>query len=297
MIMSQPAPKLDDLLRTDSELASLPEIYIRVSDLLDNDNSTATQIGHVVETDPALTSRILKMVNSAFYGYSNRIASISQSITILGRDRLRQILIGSVLGGIFGKMSSPVLPMKDYWYHSVKSALLSRELGKASSLSEISDVLFTAGLLHELGRLILSHKLPDHYQQVLDAMQTGSAEICATEQQVFGYDHCAVGEAFIRKWGLPEVLAVTTRFHHQPDEANSEHDEEVLLVYLANLLSNLEPATDPVKIEEVLDNVDGWQQLGLEIDDVLDACELADQQVYEVMDSLGMGQMVIEATD
>lgn len=296
--MLQATPSLDDLLQTDSELSSLPEIYIRVSDLLDNENSSATQIGQVVETDPALTSRILKMVNSAYYGYSNRIASISQAITILGRDRLRQILIGSVLGGVFGKMTNHVISMQDFWYHSVKTALLCRDLAKSSRLSEISDVLFTAGLLHEIGRLILSHKLPDLYQQVESALQNSDTDICKAEQEVIGYTHSDTGDAFIRKWGLPEILSVTAKYHHRPlDAGEHEHGEEILLVYLANLLSSIEEPTEAEDVEQALQKTQGWQELGLNAESIFEACELADKQTYQVMDSLGMGQMVIEDDD
>ncbi|MDJ0881704.1 MAG: HDOD domain-containing protein, partial [Gammaproteobacteria bacterium] len=172
---------LEQLLQSDSELSSLPEIYIRVSDLLDNENSTSAQIGQVVETDPALTTRILKMVNSAFYGFPNTISTIAQAITILGRDRLRQILIGSVLGGVFGKVDNKVLLMEDFWQHSVKVAILSRQLCRHSRVAEEADTLFTAGLLHEIGRLIIAQKMPIAAQQIKQLVEQDHIDIYSAE--------------------------------------------------------------------------------------------------------------------
>jgi len=291
--MTDSSLSLEQLLKTDSELSSLPEIYIRVSDLLDNENSTSNQIGQVVETDPALTTRILKMVNSAFYGFPNTISTISQAITILGRERLRQILIGSVLGGVFGKVDNKVLLMEDFWQHSVKVAILSRHLCRHSRVAEQADTLFTAGLLHEIGRLILAQKLPEQVQQIKRLVDQEHTDIYAAEERVLSYTHCDVGAAFISKWGLPALLSDVALYHHTPERATDSVDE-IRLVYMANKLDFLVAPIEQEEVEFALEDISGWEQSGLKPQQITEACRIADEQVFEVMDSFGMGSMRIE---
>jgi putative nucleotidyltransferase with HDIG domain len=287
---------IESLLQQDSELSSLPEIFIRVSELLDDENSSATQIGQVVETDPSLTTRILKMVNSAFYGFPHTIASINQAVSILGRDRIRQILIGAVLGGVFGNMKNNVFFMEDYWQHSVKTAILSRLLCKQSEISEQTEALFTAGLLHEIGRLILVQKLPELSMQVQQEVATGSDNIYQVEQRIFGFTHCDVGAAFIEQWGLPEILFNTTKYHNHPELAE-KYIEEVQLVQLAKNMSFLVAPIEQVEVEFALEDIKDWKATGLTVAQITEASIQANEQVYQVMESLGMVQMTIDLDD
>ncbi len=294
--MTQPMemhPGLEALLADDSKLSSLPEIYIRVSELLESDRATSKEIGEVVETDPALSSRILKLVNSAFYGFPSTVASISQAITILGRDRLKQLLIGTVLSGVFGKIDNPLFHMEEFWQHSVKTALLSRYLCQLGDADELADVIFTAGLLHDIGRLILAQKLPQFTAEIEYAVEEEGKPVCEAERSVLGFDHCDAGAAFIRKWGLPETLAETAQYHHQPERAEQDQDL-VRVVHVANSLVFLTPPFDVEEVGYALEDIPGWEQLGLSERSFAQAIEQADEQVHEVMESLGMLQMRID---
>ena len=294
--MQESAITLEALLQKDSELSSLPEIYLRVSELLENEDSTSAQIGQVVETDPALTSRILKMVNSAYYGFPHKIATISQSISILGRDRLRQILIGSVLGGVFGKTGNRVISMNDFWYDSVKTAILARYLCLESASSDQAEALFTAGLLHKIGQLILAQRLPDEYLGVQNAIEMEHIDVIQAEQQILGFSHCDVGAEFIAKWGLPPILSDIARFYLSPNKSN-DFEDEVRIISVASRLTFLVAPVEQQVVEYALEDIHGWQLTGLKAAQITDACVLAEEQVYEVMDSLGMGQIRIEDDD
>ncbi len=295
-VMPDQTLTLESLLQADSELNSLPEIYIKISDLLDSENSSVGDIGKVVETDPALSSRILKMVNSAFYGFPNKISSISQSISILGRDRLKQVLIGSVLASVFGKESSKVDHMEDFWYQSVKTAILARYLGRQSIISDETESLFTAGLLHEIGRLILAQQLPELSAKVQSIIEIEGEKRLQAENGQFGFTHCEVGGAFIEKWGLPQLLSEVARYHHSPQQATT-YNEETQLIYLASHLTFLIPPIQQEEVELVLEDISNWQSSGIPVLKITEACELAEEQVYEVMETLGMRQMKIEGDD
>lgn len=291
--MQQTTMTLESLLQKDSELSSLPEIYLRVSELLENEDSTSAQIGQLVETDPALTTRILKMVNSAFYGFPHEIATISQSISILGRDRLRQILIGSMLGGVFGKMGSRVISLNDFWYDSVKTAILARYLCRESRNSDQAETLFTAGLLHKIGKLILAQRLPDEYMRVQITTEAENLDAFLVEQRIIGYTHCDVGAAFIKKWGLPQILSDIAHYYLSPQQSE-EYEDEVRLISLASNLTFLVAPVEQQEVEFALEDIQDWQLTGLSVEQITTASILAEEQVYEVMDSLGMGQMRIE---
>jgi len=287
---------LEALLEEDTELASLPEIFIRVSELLDDDNSSSAQIGMVVESDPSLSSRILKMVNSAFFGFPKTIASISQAISILGRDRIRQILIGVVIGGIFGDMKNKAAFMEGYWKQSVKTAILSRLLSKESNIHEQSEILFTAGLLHQLGRLILLQKLPEQSKEIEHGIESLGEDLYQAEQRVLGFTHCEVGAAFINKWGLPEILSEIAGHYHDPSKAQHFRDE-ARMVHVANRLSFLVAEIEAEELQFALDDIPEWEHTGLDAEQILDACLVAEEQVYMVMESLGMVQMTIDMDD
>ena len=112
-----PPVTLEQLVGKGQELPSLPEIYLRVSEQLEDEATTVQQIGNTVQHDPAITSRVLKMVNSAYYGLPNQVSSVAQSVSLLGRERLRHILIGSVLRGVFSAQDNPAFSMQEFWQH------------------------------------------------------------------------------------------------------------------------------------------------------------------------------------
>ncbi len=291
--MSSTPITLQALLAKESELSSLPEIYIRISELLDSDTATSAQIGQVVETDPALSLRILKMVNSAFYGFSHKVDSIAQAITILGRERLKQILIGSVLSGVFGKMENHIFHMEDFWRHSVKTAILARYLSLQTECMQNADSLFTAGLLHDVGRLIMAKLIPEQTREIQNAVDIEDGDLFHAEERILGFTHCDVGAGFIKKWELPDLLASAAQYHHNP-QAITEYILETGIIYVANNLNFLVSPIEEEEVEYALQDIPGWQNYGLSLENITAACIIAEEQVHEVMDSLGMTQLKIE---
>jgi HD-like signal output (HDOD) protein len=129
-----PPATLEQLVGKGQELPSLPEIYLRVAEQLEDETVTVQQIGDTVQHDPAITTRVLKMVNSAYYGLPNQVASVAQSVSLLGRERLKHILIGSVLRGVFSSgQDNPAFSMQVFWQHSIKTAIIARELAFPSA--------------------------------------------------------------------------------------------------------------------------------------------------------------------
>ena len=191
--------KLDALLKQAGDLSSLPEVYIRVNELLDTDNATAIQIGDALQTDPALTARILKLINSAYYGLRNPVTSISQAVTLLGRKYLQQALTGSVLAQVFKDFNINEFPLRDFWQHSIKTAIIARQLAMQNARIIDHEAFFTAGLLHDIGWLVVAKVIPNAYMTVSEIAQTEQRDIIVVETEKLGVTHIDVGVALREK--------------------------------------------------------------------------------------------------
>jgi len=278
---------LDKLLADSKEIPPLPEIYIRVSELLEADHTTAQEIGDALQTDPSLTTKMLKMLNSAFYGLSSEVTSVPQAVTLLGRQQLKNMLMGSVLSGLFSDMSSDSFSMHDFWQHSIKTAIIARHLALQSANVIDHDAFFTAGLLHDIGRLVIADKMPDSIADIELLMNDAEIDIVLAENNILGFTHMDVSKAIMTRWKLPSMLIQCAIKHH-----NIHHEGpfaiDTCIVYLANKLSVLNVIDDEDDLATALDNIENWQQTQCSLEQITVACQLAEEQSQEVMESLGM---------
>jgi putative nucleotidyltransferase with HDIG domain len=290
---------LETLLEQSEELPSLPEIYTRVSELIESDNSTARQIGEAVQTDASLTSRVLKMINSAYYGLPNEVTSIAQAISYLGHQELKQILLGSVLAGVFNELKSVNFPLLDFWTHSIKTAIIARHLAMQNINIIDHEAFFTAGLLHDIGRLVIANAAPDALADIDDIVSTTGIDILQVETDQLGITHTEVGAALMKKWRMPSLLIQCVQRHHEVNHIGP-FAIDTSIVYLANQLSKLELIVDIEDDEEleemqaILSNIPNWQNSACTLEQISIACELAEEQAFSVMESLGMNDMQIE---
>jgi putative nucleotidyltransferase with HDIG domain len=283
----QPPVTLEQLIGKDQDLPSLPEIYLRVSEQLEDESTTVQQIGDTVQNDPAITTRILKMVNSAYYGMPNEVASVSQAVSLLGRERLKHILIGSVLRGVFSEQDNPAFSMQVFWQHSIKTAIIARQLATQISSIQEPESMFTAGLLHDIGKLLLINKIPDRMLVAEEYMIQKRVDVLSAELSQVGVTHTAVGEALMDHWGLPQMLIECARNHHEVVH-DGPNREATHLIYLANCLSTYVPPLDEEETQNILDDIENWDLGYATLEQVAFACQHADDMVFEVMESLGM---------
>jgi len=276
---------LESLIAQGPELSTLPEVYLRVTEQLDDSVVNVREIGETVQTDPALSMRILKMVNSAYYGMPHKISTISQAVALLGRDRLKQILIGSVLINVFTDPEIDVFSLSEFWRHSIKTAIIAKQLALQHDDVTEPDALFIAGLLHDLGSLVLASKLPLLFARV-DRLKRKMGQVEA-EREVFGFDHAELAAALMTQWGLPDLLVTCTRHHHQSDYGQS-FASATRIIYVSNQLSKELPPIDEGEALEQLAEIENWHLLGIPIEQISFACQLAEEQLFDVMESFGM---------
>lgn len=248
-------PKLTphDLVSGVVRLVSLPEVCIRVNEMLEDPKINANDIGKVICQDTGLTARLLKIVNSAFYGFPSRIETVSRAVTVIGLRELRGLVLAASAVEAFSKIPNDVLNMVKFWRHSVYCGVVAKLLAQRCNVLH-SERLFVAGLLHDIGKLIISHRLPNEAREVLRLQkETGLSDI-ELERQVIGFDHAMVGGELLKVWQMPRTLMAAVRYHHEPQESDDALID-VSLVHIANGLTFI--------AEQGLDAEYGSQEIGL----------------------------------
>ncbi|RMF60849.1 MAG: HDOD domain-containing protein [Calditrichaeota bacterium] len=223
------------LVQSVKKISSLPTIFVRVNELINDPTSCANDLGRVIEKDQALTSGLLKLANSAFYGFPGRIDTVSRAITIIGFKQLRELVLAVSVRSAFSEFGqdSPI-NMTSFWEHSIACGIASRVLAIYSG-ETIPETHFVAGFLHDFGRLILLENYPQKYKEVHEVVRTEAWMTTEVEKEVFGFTHTDVGGELIRAWNLPESLVEAVRFHHEPEKA-THYGELTAIVHLANII-------------------------------------------------------------
>jgi putative nucleotidyltransferase with HDIG domain len=277
------------LLEKGDALPSLPEIFLKVSSQLDDNDASSQEIGSTITNDPAISYKILTMVNSAYFGLPNEVSSISQSVSLLGRFKLKQLLIGALLGDVFKGLDSEFFSLHDFWSHSIRTAIIAKELAITSDYCDEPDTIFTAGLLHDVGRLILAAQMPEVFKEISERTASKRIDVVQSEKDIIGLAHTEIGAALMLKWGFPDLIWVCVKNHHRADYSGPFYNA-VHLIYLANQLSEQATPGSESDAWAILGDIPGWEKSGVSAKSICMACNTADSRVTEVMGSLGMGQ-------
>ncbi len=218
-----------------SSIATLPEITSRIIQTVEDPRSTAAALHKIVSHDPALITRILKVVNSAFYGLPGQIGSIERGIVLLGLNAVKNIAVAASLGQLFrGVKLCEGFTAKDLWTHCVTVAVVARALAKKTTLP-IADEAFLAGMIHDIGLLVSLQISPEQLRQVCERSKTEELSFCEIERDVIGVDHQQLGAGLTEAWKFPRSCQLVAGFHHQPMQLSSDR----VLVSLAHVADTL----------------------------------------------------------
>jgi HD-like signal output (HDOD) protein len=278
-----------------SRLVSLPEVWLRVSQLLEDPRADAAALGEVVAHDPALTSRLLRLVNSAHYGLPSRVETVSRAVALVGNEGLRHLVLSSAAAGALQKLKPEGLDLDAFWHHSVHCALLVRAL-TARRQPRHRERGFVLGLLHDVGRLVLCHGAPEACRASAQPPPRTGAELLERERAALGFTHAEVGGELLRAWGLPESLWEPVRFHHDPAAARS-FPVDAALLYLGHAVAEVEePGTGGApggSLRELELPAEVWSQAGLAPGVLEEAVLEAGADWFEVIEVLRPGAGVI----
>jgi len=230
-----PQTLVNQALKKVSSIATLPEVTAKILRTVEDPRSSAAQLHQIVSHDPALVTRILKVVNSAFYGLPGQIASIERAIVLLGLNAVKNIAVAASLGQLFrGTKLCEGFTAKDLWTHCVGVAVTARELSKLAKLP-LGDEAFLAGMIHDLGLLVQLQTAPEKLKIVCDRASTDTRTFCEIEREVIGVDHQQLGGGLAEVWKFPRSCQLVAGFHHTPDQLTGDR-ALVNVVHIADVL-------------------------------------------------------------
>ena len=278
---------VDKAIAAVGDIATLPEVTIKIIETVEDPRSTARDLHEVIKNDPALSVKVLKVVNSAFYGLPGQVASVDRAIILLGLSAVKNIAIAASIARLFkGKRISDQFSAADLWRHSLGVAVGARSLAKASPHPVLADEVFVAGLIHDIGTLVERQVFADQFAAVIQQCLEVDRDFLECEREVIGADHQAFGIGLTTKWKFPRHLRAAVGFHHNPEALSVELKNMATLIRVADVLCctgqlgfYLTARHDEIT-EEMLDT------LSITQDQINDIRETLDEQVTEAEASL-----------
>lgn len=213
---------------------NMPGVATKLLVMLDDPDVSASQIEEIVRLDPGITANILKLTNSAYFGFASKISSIEQAVILLGAKRITQLVIATCVNTVMDKtVSGYDLPDGELWRHSIAVSVTAESLAKKLKIAAASEV-FTAALLHDVGKLVLGGFVKKDITKIEDEASRG-IPFHEAEQKVLGIDHAEVGAQILQNWSFPSAIVKAVRRHHSPD---SREDSDTLtdIVHVADML-------------------------------------------------------------
>ncbi|HHH44978.1 MAG TPA: HDOD domain-containing protein [Gammaproteobacteria bacterium] len=225
-----------ELLGDVEGLVSPPDVCLRLFEMIHSPTSGAKEISAIVNVDPNLTARLLRMANSSFYNFSRKVDTVSRAVTVIGNAELYQLVLSISAVKTFNTIPNELVKMETFWRHSVYTGLLARSLAVRANILH-PERLFVAGLMHDIGSIILYHQRPEAMRDIL-LMADGDEEVLyQAELEQFEFSHASVAGYLMDQWQLPEELVDAVAWHHEPQRAQVSQREASIL-YLANHLVN-----------------------------------------------------------
>lgn len=229
-------PELHKALSHVTEISSLPEVTAKIVQVVEDPRATARDIHDIVRTDPALASKVLKIVNSAFYGLPSQIGSLDRAILMLGLSAIKNLALASSLSRLI--KPGPICAQfetRDVWLHCISVGVCARSLAIASH-SVPPDEAFVAGLVHDIGLIVSQQLFPAKMREVAESCYVTPQSYCASEATFIGADHQTFGGALAAKWKFPPALRSAIAYHHEPSSLQAEFQKIAAVVYLADAL-------------------------------------------------------------
>lgn len=259
------AQTLEKVLQRVGDLPAMPEVVAEAVDLMSRPDSDMAQIAEIIGRDPALTAKLLKVANSPYYGMRQVVGSLKLALVILGAREVRNILIGVSMMDAFDDARTAPITRGNFWDHSFRVGALCKRIAEQFKL-RFQGEDFIAGLLHDIGKLVLYRQLPREYAPVYQRATASHAEIEGLENETFGFDHSDAGGAMARAWNLPETLRDAVLYHHLKSgrSLNSARDPKLAaVVRIANLAAEedvLSPDFDP-GVSQSCTDAEAWPAL------------------------------------
>ncbi len=237
-----PGKSIQETISRISQPPTLPEVVMHLIRVVDDPATSASEVSRIISRDQSLTTSVLKLVNSPFYGMSRQITTLTQATVILGFTAIRNIALTAAMFDEFGVSSNEEMPggysRSGFWEHSIACAIATRCLAGYAAFPD-AEQAFIAGLIHDLGKVLLDEYLHEDFVRALRLAEEEKLRIREAEQRIFGTDHTQVGGWLARNWNLPEELVAVIEFHHNPTESTVA-PRLAALVHLADIIVRMQ---------------------------------------------------------
>ncbi len=224
--MAIDSAKAREKIESIEDLPTLPSVVGKIIELANSPSTNAADVGRMIEQDQALTSKVLKLVNSAFYGFPGQIRSVQHAVVIMGFNKVKNVVLAASIFDLSTGRASNCLDIPHFWEHSLGTAIGGRLAAQDIGGGIQPDDAFVAGLLHSIGSLIMDQYLSREYRPAFELAQRNKMLLVDAEKEVLGFTHCQVGNWIAEKWRLPASLQHSIRFY--PSPANAREDREMV---------------------------------------------------------------------
>jgi len=222
------AIKINDLVG--SWAASPPILYYQLREKLDDPNTTFDDLAAIIKTDTAMSARLLKIVNSAFYGFGEKIDTLTHALNIVGTEQLTDLALAAVVTSKFQGIPRDLINMETFWMHSIGCGIAARKIARHISGVE-TEKMYLGGMLHDIGSLILFKESPEDAKKILLRCKESGENLFKVEKEVLGYDHAEVGALLLTEWKLSDQLVEVVKYHHQPADARNYFQEASIIAW------------------------------------------------------------------
>lgn len=276
--------KIMKRLESVEDLPSLPVVIIKLTETIQNVESSASDVAKVMEDDPAIMARVLKIVNSAFYSNAfvdQPITNVRHAIVRLGYDAVRNIALTSCVFSIFKEDHATVFNRQEFWKHCICTGIVSNVVYDFSTKQDLNiprESVALAGLLHDMGKIILEQYFYDLFTKILDFGKENKQAIYLIEKKAFDISHSEIGAWLGKRWKLSDDLLACIEFHHDPMNAPEKYRDMVGLVHVADYICNLKGLGQSGNAAPPLFHQEVWESLGLNIDMIGEILDITDEE-------------------
>ena len=278
---------IDSLLNGVSAVPSLPLFHERLDEAINHPRSSISDIAKILSEDQGLTARILKLANSPLFGYFSRIDTISQAVTIIGVQQVRDLALAVSVMGLFTGIPEDLITMELFWKHSIACGLTARILATSQREANL-ERFFVAGILHDIGRLAMFITVPDLCREMIQVCRTEGRLLYEVERERLGFDHGEVGGELLRNWKIPARVADPVECHHRCSRS-VQYPRETAILHLADLIAHaLEFGSNGEVLVPRLDH-QAWERLSISPNLLPTLVKQIDQQYGETVKILEVG--------
>lgn len=254
-----PQIALEEVIRKIHDLPSLPQVEQALLNKLNDDNLSLEQIVEKVALDPSLAAKVLKLANTSYYGANSKVVTIQQAVSMLGTSHLKSLIRTSIFNKCMPSKACRHFDAKAFWRHNIATAICAELISRTLHMKQ--DFAFTAGLLHDIGRLVLASCFPEKYDQVILCCRQKDCGLLDAERALLGIDHIIAGQILAIEWQFSEAIQDAIRGHHEPTEQDLNSLASV--IHVANsIVHGLDLCEEKTEWMPAVSD-EAWSSLGL----------------------------------